>query len=103
MPNLDTPAPPTHRTVRVVGRENGGAFDAETGLRAHGGVCWYEGGQEMRAEPGEVVEVPVKIVASLLAEGLVVDPDAPAEAPAPEAPVDADTDPESTDDDAQES
>lgn len=85
-----SPATPTYRSVLIVGRPGGGADGA------NGGVCFYDHGEEFRLEPGEIADVPVKIAASLIADGLAsdpddVDPDAGAEVlDLPLAPVDPD-------------
>jgi hypothetical protein len=66
---IDTP---TDREVLVVGRPEGGALDPETLQRAHGGLCWYDHGEEFRANPGDVVTMPVKVAAGYRKDGLVL-------------------------------
>lgn len=78
---------PTHQEVLILGRAEGGLDGA------HGGVCFYEKGEEVRLQPGDVAEVPVKVAASLIADGLAVDPNSVD--PDPDPDVDPDTDPDS--------
>lgn len=55
---------PTHKTVLVVGRPGGGPNGT------NGGICFYDGGHEVRALPGDVVEMPVRTAAGFIADGL---------------------------------
>lgn len=56
---------PTHKRVRVVGRPGAGPDGV------NGGICFYDGGKEFRHQPGDVVDMPVRVAAGYLAEGLV--------------------------------
>jgi hypothetical protein len=69
----NSPTPET-KTVLVLGRADGGRNGAP------GGLCFYSKGQEIRLEPGDTVDIPVKVAQHFIAEGLALDPDAtPAE------------------------
>lgn len=99
-PQPTQPQTPTHREVLVLGRAGGGALDPETGERFAGSVSFYEKGEQVVLQPGDLVEVPVKVAAEFLSEGYAVDPN---EVPEPEDDADEFEDTSDDDDNDDES
>jgi hypothetical protein len=54
---------PTYREVLVLGREGGGR-DGKPG-----GLSYYEAGEEVTLEPGDIADVPVRIATSFIRDG----------------------------------
>lgn len=86
--------PDSTKEALILGRPGGGRDGAP------GGLCFYSGGNEYRVQPGDVVDLPLKVYAQFLADGFIAgDPDPePESEPEDENPFDFDAD-ESEEDD----